>query len=66
MVDLYQSVSGETRNEYYLVVVGVFLLLPLSFVLSCPLSPFLNDCSIVAVVSVSLVIIRFFASAPFN
>ena len=40
VVDLYQGVSGGTWGWYYLIVVGLFFLLILSFVLSCHLSLF--------------------------
>ena len=43
MVDLYQGVGGETGGGYYLIGVGVFLIMLLSFILSCPLSLFLRD-----------------------
>ena len=40
VVDLYQSVNGGPWGGYYLIVVGLFFLLILSFVLSGHLSLF--------------------------
>ena len=41
MVHLYQGVGwGTEGGYYYLIVVGVFLLMLVSFVVACPLSLF--------------------------
>ena len=40
MVHLYQGVGWGTEGGYYLIVVGVFLLMLVSFVVACPLSLF--------------------------
>ena len=60
MVDLQKGVGGGEEGGYYVVVFLFFSFVLLSFVLSCPLSLFLSDKSMVAVVvPVSLFFISF-------
>ena len=60
VVSSYQGLGGGTEGGYYLLVcfLCLFLLVLLSFGLSCPAS-FLSEWSMIAAVSVSLFIICF-------